>query len=348
MSHLAPFMLLLRRPCRLPPVWSATRVDLARTRLQVTIWNTGADGDTFMPELMGPQITIRKTLSAKGASSLKVLNARGEATDVSTAKALQRMLDALSVNAANPSIVLTQDHARGLLSDGKAQRRLYELLMESLGFDTTVEMLQESKARIAVQVEQARRAALPRATLRARSPCLAARAVSGLLCSSCVKNITMLACTPGTSKARLSEAARVQISTFEAEKKKKEEEIDTVRGRLEEAKAAEDLSNLAFALQARPSSQDLHKLALPPHACIAALSASATSAVRSCTNGCPVLIPHMRTPAAAGHADVLADARRGAQGGGVRVQAARGGPCGAREARGRHGGARRAARRVRG
>jgi hypothetical protein len=123
-----------------------------RSYLQVTIWNTGEPGDTYRPEMYGPFITIHKTLgiTAKGnaSSSMKVLNARGEKTDITKADDLQRMLRYLSVNAANPSIVLTQDHARGLLSADKASNKLYELMMDSLGFEMTLELLNAAKANI--------------------------------------------------------------------------------------------------------------------------------------------------------------------------------------------------------
>jgi hypothetical protein len=119
--------------------------------MQVTIWNTGDESSTFMPERFGPLITIHKTLNAKGHTTIKVLDARGQKTPLSKAEDVRRILQALSVNAANPSIVLTQDHARGLLSGDKINRKLYELFVESLGFNTTIENLSVSQAEIKKQ-----------------------------------------------------------------------------------------------------------------------------------------------------------------------------------------------------
>lgn len=127
----------------------------ACSRLQVTIWNTGQEGDTFEPEQYGETITIVKTMNARGATSTKVLNARGEKM-MSKASDVARMLNVLAVNAANPSIVLTQDHARGLLSGDKVNRKLYDLMMESLGFDTTYGLLDEAKMLIAQQQNMVR------------------------------------------------------------------------------------------------------------------------------------------------------------------------------------------------
>jgi 2-C-methyl-D-erythritol 4-phosphate cytidylyltransferase len=122
----------------------------------VTIWNTGPEGVTFHPELFGPYITIHRTLNARGSTLTKVLDARGNKTNMTKAEDVKRMLSSLSVNAANPSIVLTQDHARGLLSGDKVNRKLYELLMESLGFDATLAFLNDAKEKITGQNKQVR------------------------------------------------------------------------------------------------------------------------------------------------------------------------------------------------
>lgn len=76
--------------------------------VQVTLWNTGPDEDTYEPDLYGPTITIHKTLSAKGSTSTKVLDHRGNKTNITKQDDVRRLLSKLSVNAANPSIVLTQ------------------------------------------------------------------------------------------------------------------------------------------------------------------------------------------------------------------------------------------------
>ena len=126
----------------------------------MTIWNTGQDGDTFEPELFGPTITITKSMNARGATTTKVLNARGEKM-LSKASDVARMLGVLAVNAANPSIVLTQDHARGLLSGDKVNRKLYELMTESLGFDSTAGLLREAKDLITSQQNMVRCCSCP-------------------------------------------------------------------------------------------------------------------------------------------------------------------------------------------
>jgi hypothetical protein len=133
---------------------SSTRCDRTSCKApesQVTIWNTGDESDTYMPERLGPFITIHKTLNAKGHTTTKVLDARGHKTPLSKADDVKRILQALSVNAANPSIVLTQDQARGLLSGDKVNRKLYDLFVESLGFDATLENLSVSDAEIKKQ-----------------------------------------------------------------------------------------------------------------------------------------------------------------------------------------------------
>lgn len=76
--------------------------------VQVTLWNTGPEEDTFDPGLYGPTITIHKTLNSKGLTTTKVLDHRGNRTDLTKADDVRRLLAKLSVNAANPSIVLTQ------------------------------------------------------------------------------------------------------------------------------------------------------------------------------------------------------------------------------------------------
>lgn len=78
---------------------------------QVTIWNTGAEGETYCPETFGPTITIVKKISAKGTSTTKVLNARLEDMHISKAVDVKKILEALSVNAGNPAIVMTQVRA---------------------------------------------------------------------------------------------------------------------------------------------------------------------------------------------------------------------------------------------
>jgi hypothetical protein len=132
-----------------PTVYSA--ISCRAPESQVTIWNTGDESDTYMPERLGPFITIHKTLNAKGHTTTKVLDARGHKTPLSKAEDVKRILQALSVNAANPSIVLTQDQARGLLSGDKVNRKLYDLFVESLGFDATLENLSVSDAEIKKQ-----------------------------------------------------------------------------------------------------------------------------------------------------------------------------------------------------
>eukprot|EP00892_Ulva_mutabilis_P010923 jgi/Ulvmu1/8202/UM041_0011.1 len=121
---------------------------------QVTIWNTGADGDAFHPEKFGPYITIHKTLSAKGHTSTKVLDARGHKTQLTKADDIRRLLSHLSVNAANPSIVLTQDHARGLLSGDKVESKLYDLMFQSLEFERTLEHLSSAREEIRTQTTE--------------------------------------------------------------------------------------------------------------------------------------------------------------------------------------------------
>jgi hypothetical protein len=76
--------------------------------LQVTLWNTGPPEDTYRPDLFGPMITIHKTLNARGHTSTKVLDSKGMKTNLTKADDVQQLLSKLSVNAANPSIVLTQ------------------------------------------------------------------------------------------------------------------------------------------------------------------------------------------------------------------------------------------------
>lgn len=76
--------------------------------LQVTIWNTGAPGDTYQPHIYGPFVTIHKTLNAKGVTTTKILDAHGRKTGPAKAEDVKRLLGALSVNAANPAIVMTQ------------------------------------------------------------------------------------------------------------------------------------------------------------------------------------------------------------------------------------------------
>jgi hypothetical protein len=78
------------------------------TDMQVTLWNTGPEEDTFYPALYGPTITIHKTLNAQGKTTTKVLDHRGSKTDLTTADDVRRLLSRFSVNASNPSIVLTQ------------------------------------------------------------------------------------------------------------------------------------------------------------------------------------------------------------------------------------------------
>ena len=129
--------------------------------LQVTIWNTGEPGCTFEPETYGPTITIQRSLRRTGdgstsTSSYKVTNARGEKMPISNAAGVQRLLQTLSVNASNPAIVLTQDYSRGMLSGDKVPRKLFALLMDSLGFEQTMRFHVESKEHIGTLKTQAR------------------------------------------------------------------------------------------------------------------------------------------------------------------------------------------------
>ena len=94
-------------------------------------------------------------MTADGASKTKVTNARGE-TVMAKAEDVARMLRALNVNAANPSVVLSQDYSRGLLSGEHVERKLYKLLMDSLGFDTTATLLKAAKGLISTQQKEVR------------------------------------------------------------------------------------------------------------------------------------------------------------------------------------------------
>lgn len=176
----------------------------------MTLWNTGEEA--YFPAVYGAQITIHKTLTAKGHTSTKVLDGHGNRTTLSKADDVRQLLDHLCVNAANPAIVLTQarslvrartssaarlgilrvcgsrrrpawaalrwlgmacsvsspsflwptahaahalqDHARGLLSGDKVNRKLFDLFVDSLGFQQTLELLQGSDESIKRQLEE--------------------------------------------------------------------------------------------------------------------------------------------------------------------------------------------------
>lgn len=76
--------------------------------MQVTLWNTGPEEDTYDAHLYGPTITIHKALNSKGLTTTKVFDHRGKKTNLTKADDVRQLLAKLSVNAANPSIVLTQ------------------------------------------------------------------------------------------------------------------------------------------------------------------------------------------------------------------------------------------------
>jgi hypothetical protein len=118
--------------------------------VRVTLWNRPYQGhDAFQHDLYGDAVTVERRIGAtstawalKGADG-RVRGRRREDLDA--------LLAALSLNAANPITVMTQETAKNFLagSTGKADQQKYELYMEATQLGAVAEALVTSRAQIA-------------------------------------------------------------------------------------------------------------------------------------------------------------------------------------------------------
>ena len=92
--------------------------------IRVTLRNQGTDA--YRPEVFGKSVTVQRTIQQNGATTYKLLTARGKAMEkkdaVKTArKELQDMLDKFNLDVNNPVTVLDQENAKHFLH-GKTKR----------------------------------------------------------------------------------------------------------------------------------------------------------------------------------------------------------------------------------
>jgi len=95
---------------------SLVRTGASQASIRVEIWNTGPDA--HRPELFGDTVVIERKLSATSAHSLFSLKTKAGKVVSNTKREVDAVLEALSVDAANPVVVMTQDVARSFLGGG--------------------------------------------------------------------------------------------------------------------------------------------------------------------------------------------------------------------------------------
>ena len=96
---------------------SLVRTGASQASVRVELWNTGPDA--HRPELFGDTVVIERKLSAAaGAPSQFSLKTKAGRVVSTTKREVDAVLEALSVDAANPVVVMTQDVARSFLGGG--------------------------------------------------------------------------------------------------------------------------------------------------------------------------------------------------------------------------------------
>eukprot|EP00775_Hariotina_reticulata_P005405 gene5405-5638_t len=97
--------------------------------LKVSLWNTGEDA--YQPEVLGDHLTVERVIRLSGAqqnlvTKWRLLDHAGRKVSESK-KAIDDMLDHLSISAANPLADTSRNFLCGVLAD----RKKYELFMEA-------------------------------------------------------------------------------------------------------------------------------------------------------------------------------------------------------------------------
>ena len=123
-------------------------------RVEVTLWNAGPDAhraDTF-----GASLTIERRITASGGGSWRLRAASGATVSDKRAD-VDAVLDALSVDAANPVAVMTQDVARSFLGAGGGDKKAAEKKFEVYMRATLLARSEAAHAGAAAAVEEAGR-----------------------------------------------------------------------------------------------------------------------------------------------------------------------------------------------